>query len=110
MKSIFIRSSGRALGKDVITNAELKSIVTNFDISKVGTLDDWLKKHYDIKKRFWCVEGEHTSDLAFTAAKNCLEKAGTIAENIDFILLNTVFGDYQQPTTATLLQDKLGMP
>jgi 3-oxoacyl-[acyl-carrier-protein] synthase-3 len=101
-------STGISVGKTIQTNNDLYTIVKNFDISKSNkTLDEWLVEHYGIKSRV--KSDQLPSDLAKKACEEALRKANIDVKDIDFLILNTVSGDYNQPTTATFVQDKIGM-
>ncbi|PPR10477.1 MAG: 3-oxoacyl-[acyl-carrier-protein] synthase 3 protein 1 [Proteobacteria bacterium] len=82
--------------------------LTNDDLSKfVETSDSWIQERTGIKQRHF-VENELTSDLACKAAENALKDAGITAEQLDLIIVATTTPDYTFPSTAVIVQDKLG--
>ena len=84
-------------------------IVTNTDLSQwVETSDEWIKQRTGIEQRHMVADGELTSDLAYEAAKQALEKAGVSAADIDVIVVATTTPDDTFPSTATKVQKKLG--
>lgn len=84
-------------------------IVTNHDLeSMVDTNDSWISSRTGIKERR-ISSGETTSDMAFEAAKKALEAAGVSAEEIDLIVVGTVTPEMAFPSTACLVQAKLGV-
>src|SRR5262249_36017000 len=58
--------------------------------------------------RRFASSGEATSDLAARAAANALEHAGLSVDRVDYLIVSTSTGDYPQPPTACLVQDRLG--
>ena len=85
-------------------------IVTNHDIAAMGidTNHDWVVARTGIESRR-VAEGETTSDLAAHAARKAMEAAGVTAHDIDLIVLATTTPDMLLPSTAALLQAKLGV-
>jgi 3-oxoacyl-[acyl-carrier-protein] synthase-3 len=73
----------------------------------LDTSDDWIIKRTGIKQRHFALEGA-TSDLIIPAAKKCLEKRRIKPKDIDCILVCTVTPDHSFPSTACIVQDKLG--
>jgi 3-oxoacyl-[acyl-carrier-protein] synthase-3 len=73
----------------------------------LDTNDEWIIKRTGIKERRFALEGA-TSDLIIPAAKKCLEKRKIKPKDIDCIIVCTVTPDYSFPSTACLVQDKLG--
>ncbi|GGA51148.1 beta-ketoacyl-ACP synthase III [Pelagibacterium lentulum] len=85
-------------------------ILTNDELSKrVDTSDEWIVQRTGIRQRHIAAEGEMTSDLALNAAKSALENAGLTAEDIDLIIIGTTTADRTFPSTAALVQQKLGI-
>lgn len=83
--------------------------VTNFDLEKiVDTSDEWIQTRTGIKSRRIADENTATSDLAYIAALNAMEAAGITAEQLDSIIVATITPDMSFPSTACILQDKLG--
>ena len=84
-------------------------VLTNLDLEKmVDTSNDWIVSRTGIKQRHLVENGTASSDLATQASKKALAKAGLDPKDIDLILLATVTPDQPLPSTACLLQDKLG--
>ncbi len=86
-----------------------QKVLTNFDLEKfLDTSDEWIVTRTGIRERRVAADGEHTSDLATHAARRAMEMAGVTAEEIDFIVVGTITGDFPWPATACLVQDNLG--
>tara|TARA_Y100001935_G_scaffold255670_1_gene271175 strand:- start:15571 stop:16542 length:972 start_codon:yes stop_codon:yes gene_type:complete len=87
-----------------------ENVVTNFDLEKmVDTSDQWIKERTGIEKRHIVGKGETTCDLAERATLNALEAAGKKPSDIDLIILATTSPDKIFPSTACLLQARLGI-
>jgi 3-oxoacyl-[acyl-carrier-protein] synthase III len=83
--------------------------VTNKDLSKiVDTSDDWIFERTGIRERRFVEKGQATSDLGAAAAKRVLEKRGVDPAQIDLIIVATVTPDMFFPSSACLLQTKIG--
>ena len=86
-----------------------EKVLTNDDLSKiVDTNDEWIAARTGIRERHVVAEGETTSDLAYHAATRAMEAAGVDAGEIDLIVLGTTTPDLIFPSTACLLQHRLG--
>ena len=86
-------------------------VVDNESLSKkVNTSDEWIRSRTGIKQRRIANENESTSDLAYNAAKNALEDAGLKANDIDLVIVATITPDMAFPSTACLIQHRLGIP
>lgn len=84
--------------------------VSNDDLAqKVDTSDEWITTRTGIKFRHIADESEKTSDLAVAAARRALADAQTDAADIDLIIVATATPDMQFPSTATIVQQKLGI-
>jgi 3-oxoacyl-[acyl-carrier-protein] synthase-3 len=84
-------------------------VVTNDDLSKmVDTNDEWIQQRTGICERHWAADDEAASDMAVCAANAALEDAGVSAKEIDFILCATVCADHYFPSTACIIQDRIG--
>jgi len=84
-------------------------ILTNADLEKmVSTTDEWITTRTGIKQRRLAASGQFTSDLAAAAALNAIKNAGVTAEQIDLIILATITPDMPFPSTACLVQRKIG--
>ena len=84
--------------------------VTNDELAKtVDTSDEWIRSRSGIAQRHFAAEGEYTSDLAYAAATRALEHAGVDVSELDLIICATATPDNTFPSTATKVQQKLGM-
>ena len=84
-------------------------VLTNFDLEKmVETTDEWITSRTGIKERRIAAADEFTSDLATKAAQRAMKMAGVTAEQIDLIIIATITPDMPFPSTACLVQQKLG--
>jgi 3-oxoacyl-[acyl-carrier-protein] synthase-3 len=84
-------------------------VLSNADLEKlVDTSDDWITTRTGIKERRLAAKGEFTSDLAAHAAVRAMSKAGVNAEQIDLIVVATITPDMPFPSTACLVQRKIG--
>ncbi len=85
-------------------------VLTNKDLSEmVDTSDEWITQRTGVKRRHVAAEGEFTSHLALTAARQALEAAGIGAQDLDLIVVGTTRPDNTFPATAVKLQKELGM-
>lgn len=96
-----IAGTGSYLPKKILTNADLESMV--------DTTDEWIFARTGIRERHIVAEDEQTSDLALNAARNAIEAAGLQASDIDLIIVATTTPDKIFPSTACILQQKLGI-
>ena len=86
-----------------------KRILTNHDLEKmVDTSDEWIVQRTGVRERRIADEGEAASDLGLRAAQQALDRADVEAEEVDFIVVGTTMGDMAFPTTANLIQHRLG--
>lgn len=84
--------------------------VTNYDLEKlVETSHDWIVSRSGIHERHFAADNELTSDLALQASLKAIEAAGIAANDIDLIIVATTTPDQIFPSTACILQDKLGI-
>lgn len=84
-------------------------ILTNQDMEKMmDTNDEWIVSRTGIRERHIAAPEQATSDLAFEAAKAAAASAGIKHEDIELIIVATVTPDSAFPSTACILQDKLG--
>lgn len=85
-------------------------VVTNEELSKtLDTSDAWIQERTGIKQRHIADESQASSDLALQASRRALEAAGVKAGDIDLIVVATSTPDFVFPSTACLLQAKLGV-
>ena len=86
-----------------------EKLVTNEDLAKqVDTSDEWIRSRTGIRERHIAAEGETTSDLGYHAAIRAMEAAGVDASEIDMIVVGTTTPDLIFPSTACLIQARLG--
>lgn len=85
-------------------------ILTNNDLAKiVDTNDEWITTRTGIRERRIAADDEATSDLAFKAAEKAIIDAGIDKNEIELIIVATMTQDHLTPSTAALVQDKLGI-
>lgn len=96
-----ILATGSYLPEHVLTNRDLEKMVE--------TSDEWIVARTGIHQRHIAADGETTSDLALQAAQRAIEAAGIPANDIDLIIVATTTPDVVFPSTACLLQEKLGI-
>jgi 3-oxoacyl-[acyl-carrier-protein] synthase-3 len=86
-----------------------EKILTNADLEKmVETTDEWITTRTGIKERRIAAANEFTSDLAAKAAERAMKQASVTADQIDLIIVATLTPDMLFPSTAALVQRKLG--
>ena len=87
------------------------NVVTNADLAARGlqTSDDWIRERTGIRERRIADKSQSSSDLALEASRQALQAADTRAADIDLIVVATSTPDYVFPSTACLLQAKLGV-
>jgi len=95
-----IAGSGSYLPEKVLTNQDLEKMV--------DTNDQWIRERTGIERRHIAADDQVTTDLAFEATQRALKASGRNAEDIDFIIFCTVTGDQVMPSSACVLQAKLG--
>lgn len=85
-------------------------VVTNFDLEKlVDTSHEWIVTRSGIVERHFAAKDEQASDMAVHASRRALEAAGISADDIDLVIVATTTPDSILPSTACILQDKLGI-
>jgi len=99
--SVILRGIGSHLPEKVITNKDLSKIV--------DTSDEWIYSRTGIRQRHICSDEECTSDLATAAAKKALDDAGLSIDDIDLLIVATITPDMPFPSTACIVQSKLGL-
>jgi 3-oxoacyl-[acyl-carrier-protein] synthase-3 len=84
-------------------------VLSNADLEKmVDTSNEWILSRTGIKERRIAAQHEATSDLAAKAARVAMQRAKVTAEEIDLIILATITPDMPFPSTACLVQEKIG--
>jgi 3-oxoacyl-[acyl-carrier-protein] synthase-3 len=101
-----ITGTGSYLPPRRLTNADL---VAELAAQGVETSDDWIVERTGIRARHFAAPGVYSSDLGVEAAKNALAAAGVDAKDIDLIIVATSTPDMVFPSTAAILQHKLGV-
>lgn len=96
-----IIGTGSYLPEKILTNADLEKIV--------DTTDQWIRDRTGIRQRHVAAEGQTTCDLAEQAARRAMEDTGLKPTDIDLLLVGTTTPDVVFPSTACLLQHRLGM-
>ena len=96
-----IVGTGSCLPPRVVTNEELSQ--------KLDTSDAWIRERTGIRQRHIADESQTTSDLALEASRAALAAAGMKAADVDLIIVATSTPDFVFPSTACLLQAKLGV-
>ena len=91
---------GKYLPENILTNADLERMV--------DTTDEWITTRTGIKERRIAADNEATSDMAVKAAKDALNNADLKPDDIDLIIVATITPDMFFPSTACIVQDKLG--
>lgn len=99
--SIIIKGTGKYVPERIVTNDDLSKIV--------DTSDEWIFGRSGIKRRRIAADGETTSDMALKASKAAIESAGLTPHDIDLVIVTTVNPDMLFPSTACILQAKLGI-
>jgi 3-oxoacyl-[acyl-carrier-protein] synthase-3 len=95
-----IAGTGSYLPAQILTNDELAR--------RVDTSDEWIRSRTGIRQRHIAAPAEQTSDLALHAARQALAAAEIAPADVDLIVLATTTPDMVFPSTACILQDKLG--
>lgn len=96
-----IAGTGSYLPEKVLSNHDLEQMVE--------TNDQWIQERTGIKKRHIVADDETTTDLAFNAAQKAIEAAGIKNADIDLIIIATTTPTRIFPSTASLVQEKLGI-
>jgi 3-oxoacyl-[acyl-carrier-protein] synthase-3 len=100
-----ITGTGSYLPPRKLSNADL---VAELAVKGLETSDDWIVERTGIRARHFVADGVFSSDLAFEAAKNALQAANRTAQDVDLIIVATSTPDMVFPSTACILQNKLG--
>jgi 3-oxoacyl-[acyl-carrier-protein] synthase-3 len=83
-------------------------VVSNADLASLGCDADWIVQRTGIHERRKAADDQATSDLAYEAARDCLDRSGVRAAEIDLIVLATMTPDSPIPSTACQMQRRLG--
>lgn len=98
--NIKVISTGKYIPKEIITNQDLEKLVS--------TNHEWIVSRTGIVNRHKATF-EQTSDMAYLAAKAAIDKANYNLEDIDLIIVASITGDQLTPSTANIVQKKLGI-
>lgn len=99
LRSSAITGLGCYVPQRIVTNDELATVV--------DTNDEWIFSRTGIRERRIAAADESTADMAENAARVALQDAGVTADQVQLIIVATCTADYQFPSTAALLQDRL---
>jgi 3-oxoacyl-[acyl-carrier-protein] synthase-3 len=102
MASVIIAGVGSYVPERVLTNEELSKMV--------DTNDEWIRTRSGIRERHIAADNEATSDLAVNAAQRALDDAKVKASEIDLLIVATCTPDMPLPSTACIVQHRLGIP
>ncbi len=100
-RSVVIKGTGSYTPDTVKTNDDLAKIV--------DTSDEWIFTRTGIKERRIAADGEQASDMGAKAATQALSNAGLNPEDVDLVIVATITPDMPFPSTACLIQTKLGI-
>ncbi|ASR48006.1 beta-ketoacyl-ACP synthase III [Paenibacillus kribbensis] len=100
LRPVGVIGTGKYVPEKILTNKDLEAMVE--------TSDEWIVSRTGIQERHIAAPEQATSDLAYEAAIKALKSAGMTAEDLDLIIVATVTPDMAFPSTACILQDKLG--
>ena len=100
IRKVGIVGTGSYLPEKILTNSDLEKIV--------DTSDEWIFTRTGIRERHVAEKGQGVSDLALIASQRAIEAADITPGDIDLIIVGTISSDYRFPSTACLLQDRLG--
>ena len=101
MRNAVITSTGSYAPDRIIPNSYFVTLLGE-DVST------WLVENLSIRQRHWCNENESTVDLCYQAAQKALKNAGLNPDQLDLIIVATDTPEYISPSTASVLQHRLG--
>ncbi len=99
-RNVHITGTGHSVPEKILSNEDFARIV--------DTNDEWITTRTGIKNRHVGEPDEKNSDFITAAAKAALASSGTDAEEIDYIIIGTVTGDLIFPSTACIVQERIG--
>ena len=100
-QSVIITGTGSYTPAKVLTNDDMAKIV--------DTSDEWIRTRSGIRERCFAAQDETTSDMAIAAAEKAIAAASIDRSDIDLIIVATMTPDMPFPSTACILQSKLGL-
>ena len=87
-----------------------EKVLTNSDLTHmIDTTDEWIRERTGIKERRIAEDSQAASDLGVIAAQRALAQAGVSANEVDLIIVATATADMQFPSTACIIQERLGL-
>src|SRR5690242_20344812 len=101
MRNARITGIGRHVPPKVVTNDELSQVI--------DTTDDWIQQRTGIRERHYSEGSVGAADMGADAAREALAKAGRRADEMDCVIFATLSPDYEMPSSACVLQDRLGI-
>lgn len=101
IQSVIITGTGAYTPEKVVTNDDMAKIVE--------TSDEWIRTRSGISERRFAAEGESSSHMAVKAAEHAIQAAGVDRSEIDLLIVATMTPDMPFPSTACLVQSKLGL-
>ncbi len=101
MSNARIIGTGGYLPERIVSNKELEDMV--------DTSDEWIRDRSGIKRRRIAADDEKTSDMALAAANSAIKSAGIAVDDIDLIIVATTTADKVFPSTACIVQRRLGL-
>lgn len=111
-RTLFTRRTASLLGVQIVSCGSCvpDQVVSNSDLQqRLGFDPAWIEQRTGILERRHAPEGISTSDLCVEAAQNCIRRAKIDPQQIDLLVVGTFTPDYQCPSTACLVQDRLGL-
>ena len=111
-RKLFSRRTNSLLGVQVASCGAYvpELVVTNDDLNKQRGFDpEWIEQRTGIFERRYALPEQATSDLCVEAAKNAIRAARVDPQEIDLLLIGTFTPDYNCPSTACLVQERLGL-
>ena len=101
-----ITGTGSHLPPRRLSNADMTAMLAERGLE---TSDEWIVERTGIRARHFAADGVNSSDLALHACLAALQSAGRVAEDVDLIIVATSTPDMVFPSTASILQHKLGV-
>lgn len=101
-RNAIILSSGAYVPDNVVSNIFFNNLLGE-------DVDTWLRENVQIYERRWCSENESTADLVEKACVKAMENANITPEDIDLLIIATDTPEYISPSTASVIQDRLGL-
>lgn len=111
-RHVFTRRTSSLLGVQVVGSGSYvpDQVVTNADLNQRFGFDaSWIEQRTGILERRHCPDGMATSDMAAVAARRALDNAHVLPEEVDLLVVGTFTPDFLCPSTACLVQDRLGL-